>query len=171
MTNTFTDQDRELWRKAIKSPIEITQDHRRRILGYIDAETQVANAFKVSGLTPEQLEDKALNDPEALTKAEYDLIVRGYHIWDQDEVMADIDKRLALSSNDKMARIKAGIALTTPYKRVVEQAIYPRTEFFAAERRNSEAAVTAKVAENLDKPCLWIQRLISSGYTVEGKQP
>jgi hypothetical protein len=65
-----TNQDRELWRKATKTPSQITEEERRRILGYVDRDTPVTNAFKVSGLTPEQLEIKALTSPETLTKAD-----------------------------------------------------------------------------------------------------
>jgi hypothetical protein len=67
------DQDRNLWHKATETPIQITEEERLCILGYVDLDTQVTNAFKVSGLTPEQLENKALTNPETLTEAEFHL--------------------------------------------------------------------------------------------------
>jgi hypothetical protein len=70
--------DRDLWRKATETPSQITEEERRCILGYVDRDTQVANAFKISGLMPEQLENKALTNPETLTECH--LLQRGYHI-------------------------------------------------------------------------------------------
>ena len=121
------DQDRDLWHKATEAPSQVTEVEKRRILGCVDRDTQVASAFKVSGLTPEQLENKALTNPETLTKAQCHLLQRGYHICDHYEMMASIDSKLAWASDDTMAELDAWIALHTPHIEEVMDAVSRRT--------------------------------------------
>lgn len=72
-----TNQDGDFWRKATDTPCQITEEERRRILRCVDWDTHVANAFKVSGLTPKQLENKALPSGGTVTEAECQLLQGG----------------------------------------------------------------------------------------------
>lgn len=80
-----TNQDRDLWRKATETPDQITDEEKRAVLGLVNPATQIANAFKIRGLTPVELEYKTLTSPESLTEAECRLLQDGYHIWDHME--------------------------------------------------------------------------------------
>jgi hypothetical protein len=60
----------------------VTEAERLIVLRRADLTTQIANALEVSGLTPEELENKALTSPESMTFEECRLRGNGYHIWD-----------------------------------------------------------------------------------------
>ena len=128
---------------------------------------QVANDFKISGLTPEQLENKTLTNLETLTEAEYHLLQRGYHIWDHCEMMANIDSTLARTNDGQMAHLHARAALSTPHSNEVMKAVSRRTDFFADERAKVARMTMAMVAENMDKPSAWERRLTPSVRTLE----
>lgn len=75
-----TPRERELWAKAVESPHQLTEEEKLLVLEKADRATQIANAFQVSGLTPEELEEKALTQPVTLSYAECRFIKKGYYI-------------------------------------------------------------------------------------------
>jgi hypothetical protein len=165
-----TDQDRALWRKATETPSEITDEERRTILRLVDPATQVLNALKVSGTTPDQLEEKARTQPDSLTEAECRLLTHRYHIWSPHEALANSSIDWALE--DKMANLEAVSALSTPEDYALSQAVRARSDFFAEERRKASKVTMANVARNFDKPCMWVSRLIdaSKGFVEPTQQ-
>jgi hypothetical protein len=159
-----TEQDRELWRKATQTPNQITAEERRTVLRLADPATQIANALKISGMTPEELENNFLTSPESMTYEQCCLIQHGYHIWDHLESQAN-----SLSywpSADKMARIHAVVALQSPHDRAVSMAVSRRTDFFAQERRRGHEVTMAKVAEEMERPCKWVRKLIDPSVSI-----
>jgi hypothetical protein len=159
-----TEQDRELWRKATETPDQITAEERRTIFRLADPATQVANALKVSGMTPEELENKFLTNPESTTYEQCRLIQDGYHIWDHRESDANSPSRWPLADN--MAQIRAVVALESPHDKAVDMAVSRRTDFFAEERRRAGEVTMAKVAEEMGKPCKWVQKLIDPPVSI-----
>jgi len=101
---------RELWAKAVQTPDQLTAEERRSVLRQADPAAQVANVFKVSGLTPEELQNKALTSPESMTFEECRLIRNGYHIWDPSEALGN--SKIHWRSEDRTAHIKAHRALS-----------------------------------------------------------
>ena len=161
------DHDRELWRKATDTPGEITAEERLTILRRVDPATQVANTLKVSGMTPEQLEEKARTQSDTLTEAECCLLTHGYHIWSPSEYLAhsSIDQAL----EDQMAHQAAATALKTPEDYVRAEAVRVRSDFFAQERLKTSKARMANAAQNIDKPCTWVSRLIDPSKGIMGQ--
>jgi hypothetical protein len=53
-------QDQELWVKAIANPDGLTEVEKRTLIRKADTAIQATNALKITGLTPEELENKAL---------------------------------------------------------------------------------------------------------------
>ena len=162
-----TDHDRELWRKATETPEEITAEERLTILRRVDPATQVANALKVSGMTPEQLEEKARTHSDTLTEAECRLLTDGYHIWSPSEYLAHSSIDWALE--DQLAHQAAARALTTPEDYVLDKAVMSRSDFFAQERHKAVKVTMAKVAQNIDEPCTWVSRLIDPSKGIMGQ--
>lgn len=153
-----TEHDRELWRKAIEKPGEITLEEKRAILGLVDPTTQLTNSLAVSGMTPDQLEEKARTQPETLTEKECYLIDEGYHV---DGTRAHLDRSgVKWSHEDNMAREAAKDALRTPKDVELENAVTRRRNFFFRQQLKAAQDRMAKRGQNLDKPCTWISRLI-----------
>jgi hypothetical protein len=75
-----TPEQRALWRKAISFPEQLTSDEKQEILNEPDVATNNANILKISGLTPEEFLDKAEQDPNSLTPAEFLLIETDFYI-------------------------------------------------------------------------------------------
>jgi hypothetical protein len=62
--NAFpTSLERELWAKAVQTADQLTAEERHSVLRQAGPAAQVANVFKVSGLTPEELQNRALTSP------------------------------------------------------------------------------------------------------------
>jgi hypothetical protein len=80
-----TPKDRELWAKAIANPDQLTVQEKRTLFRKADPATQATNALKITGLTPEELENKALTSSESMTYDEACLVQDGCHIWDTAE--------------------------------------------------------------------------------------
>lgn len=158
--NLPTPQDRELWLKATQTPGEITDAERRIILRIADPETQLANSLSISGLTPEELEDKLFIRPESVTERECLLIQHGYHIWNNQEAMAN--GHMDWNIEDRMSRIHASLALKRPREREVERALRNRKEAFVMQRQEASRLRMAGVAEEMHQPCNWVQRLIDA---------
>jgi hypothetical protein len=159
-----TDHERELWRKATETPNQITAEERHIILRLADPATQVANTLKLSGMTPEELENKFLTSPESTTYEQCRLIQHGYHIWDYLESQAN--SLLCWPLADKMARIHAAAGLRSPHDRAVSMAVSRRTDFFAEERRRAREVTMAKVAAEMDTPCKWVRKLIDPSVSI-----
>ena len=162
-----TDSDRELWRKATDTPGEITAEERLTILRRVDPATQVANALKVSGMTPEQLEEKARTQPDTLKEAECRLLTYGYHIWSPSEYLAHSSIDWALE--DQLAHQAAERALKTPEDYVLAEAARVRSDFFAQKMIEAMKVRMANVGQNLSKPCTWVSRLIDPSKGIMGQ--
>ena len=80
-----TPERRALWQKAVSSPEQLTADEKQEILAEPDIATRNANILKISGLTPEEFMDKAEQDPNSLTEAEFLLIQTKFHIRTRHE--------------------------------------------------------------------------------------
>ncbi|TGO47230.1 hypothetical protein BOTNAR_0536g00100 [Botryotinia narcissicola] len=65
-----TERDRELWRKAIQTPEQITDEERRNILGLVDPTIQLSNSLEITGMSPDEFEKKPLEDQLANIDAE-----------------------------------------------------------------------------------------------------
>lgn len=82
-------------------------------------------------------------------------------------MMASIDSTLARTNDDQMAHLHACAALSTPHSNEVMEAVSCRTDFFADERAKVAKVTMAKVAEKMNKPCVWVRRLTPSVPTLE----
>jgi hypothetical protein len=118
-------------------------------------------------MTPEQLEEKARTQSDTLTEAECRLLTRGYHIWSPSEYLAHSSIDWALE--DKMAHQAAARALKTPEDYVLAEAVRVRSDFFAQEKRKASKVTMANVAQNSDKPCTWVSRLINPSKGIMGQ--
>ncbi|CAG8984152.1 hypothetical protein HYALB_00008153 [Hymenoscyphus albidus] len=149
---------RELWLKATQTPDQVTDDERRTILRMVDRDTQVANALKISGLTPEELEKKLLTQPESLTEQECNLIQNGYHIWTDQEKSAHSTFRWHI--DDQMAYIPAFVAVQTPHIEVVIRAVSRWMTALGDERLKITQMKMKEDLETMHQPCKWVQKLI-----------
>jgi hypothetical protein len=107
-----TDQDKPY---GARRPRLRPRSQKRRGARFSGSSTRLRkspNACKISGMTPEELENKALTDPEAAAEAECHLIQNRDHIWDHSEQMADSHITWALE--DQMANLSTTVALCTP---------------------------------------------------------
>lgn len=163
-----TSLDRELWAKAVQTPDQVTEAERLIVFRQPDLTTQVANSLKVSGLTPEELKDKALTNPESMTSKECNLLIHRFNIWSPGEGLAN--SSIHWDYEDVMANIKARRALATPRDDAVTKAASVRSDAFAAVRRKETEASMKKWAEDLYKPSKWIQKLIGAS-ALSGDQP
>ncbi|OBT81186.1 hypothetical protein VE02_10128 [Pseudogymnoascus sp. 03VT05] len=154
-----TPLERELWVKALQTPDQITEAERLVIFRQPDLTTQVANSLKVSGLTPEELQNKALTSPESMTSEECRLILNGYHIWNPREAIAN--STIHWSREDRVAHIEARCALATSQDNAVLSAVSVRSDDFAAARRKETQASMKKYAEDMNRPCKWVRNLIN----------
>ncbi|KAF5872696.1 uncharacterized protein Bfra_006059 [Botrytis fragariae] len=128
-----TQQDRALWRKAIQTPEETTDEERRNILGLVDPKTQLSNCLEITEMSPDEFEKKVLENPESLTMEECRLIQHGYHIWDNSEALA------------------ANVVLT---------AATLRASSLGKLRNESMKVLIQKAADDGGKSCAWVERLI-----------
>jgi hypothetical protein len=78
-----------LWDKAIQSPAEITQEEKHRILGWPTWEQMQENAQRYLGESVEELFQKAIANPEALTFAECRLVRDDFHVL---KVLESVDR-------------------------------------------------------------------------------
>ena len=65
-----------------------------------------------------------------------------------------------------MARIHAVAALKTPEEQTLSTAVIRRSNFFAEERAKARKVTMAKVAEEIDKPCKWVRKLIDPSVPI-----
>ncbi|KFX91927.1 hypothetical protein O988_07507 [Pseudogymnoascus sp. VKM F-3808] len=154
-----TPLERELWVKALQTPDQITEAERLVILRQPDLITQVANSLKVSGLTPEELQNKALTSPELMTYEECRLIQNNYHIWSRQESTAN--SPVYWGPEDFMACTKARQAVATSRDNAVKRAASARSRTFAAIQREEIQASMKKHAEVMYQPCKWVENLIN----------
>lgn len=156
--NHPTPQERELWVKALQTPDQVTEAERLVILRQPDATTQAANSLKVSGLTLEELQNKALTSPESMTPKECRLILDRYHIWSPQEATAN--SILRWGHEDITAHLKARHSIATSRDNDVLLAASVRSEVFAAAKRKEIQASMKKYAEDMNRPCKWVRNLI-----------
>ncbi|CAG8959762.1 hypothetical protein HYFRA_00001669 [Hymenoscyphus fraxineus] len=149
---------RELWLKATQTPDQVTDDERRTILRMVDRDTQVSNALKISGLTPEELEEKLLTQPSAMTEQECNLIQNGYHIWTDEEKSAHSTFHWHI--DDQMASITAFVAVQTPHIEAVIRAVSQWMTALGDERLKVTQIKMKEDLETLHQPCRWVQKLI-----------
>jgi hypothetical protein len=154
-----TPLERELWVKVLQTPDQITEAERLVILRQPDLATQVANSLKVSGLTLEELQNKALTSPESMTSEECRLVLDRYHIWSPQEATAN--SILRWGHEDLMAHIKARHAIATSRDNAVLLAASVRSNVFAAAKRKEIQASMKKYAEDMNRPCKWVRNLIN----------
>lgn len=157
--NRPTPLKRELWDKALQTPDQITEAERLVILRQPDLTTQVANSLKVSGLTPEELQNKALTSPETMTYEECNLILNSYHIWSPQE--ATSNSPLYWGHEDFTAQAKAHHAVATSRDNDVLLAASVRSEVFAAAKRKEIQTSMNRFAEDMNRPCKWVRNLIN----------
>lgn len=154
-----TPQERELWVKALQTPDQVTEAERLVILRQPDATTQAANCLEVSGLTPEELQDKALTSPHSMTHEECRLILDSYHIWSPQEATAN--SVLRWGHEDYMAQTKAHHAVATSRDNAVLIAASVRSDVFAEAKRKEIQTSMKKYAEDMNRPCKWVRNLIN----------
>ncbi|OBT80499.1 hypothetical protein VF21_00857 [Pseudogymnoascus sp. 05NY08] len=153
-----TPLERELWAKAVQTPDQVTEAERLVVLRQADLNTQIANALEVSGLAPEELENKALTSPESMTFEECRLMRNGYHIWDPWEATAN--SKIHWCHEDRTAHMKARRALVTPRDDAVSLAVSRRGNDFSAARAKETKARLESYAEDMKQPCKWVRKLI-----------
>ncbi|KAF7899411.1 hypothetical protein BELL_0097g00140 [Botrytis elliptica] len=153
-----TEQDRELWRKAIQTPEQITEEERRNILGLVDPTTQISNCLEITGMSPDEFEKKVLQNPESLTMDECRLIQYGYHIWDNSEALAA--SKMTWPLEDQLANIDAEVAVLTPHEDAILTAACLRASSLGKLRNDAMKASIQKAADDGGKPCAWVERLI-----------
>lgn len=153
-----TPLERELWAKAVQTPDQITEAERLIVLRQADLTTQIANALEVSGLTPEELENKALTSPELMTSEECLLMGNGYHIWDPWEALAN--SKIHWCHEDRTAHMKARRALVTPRDDAVSSAVRHRANDFSAARAKETKARLESHVKDMNQPCKWVRKLI-----------
>ncbi|KFZ11325.1 hypothetical protein V502_07604 [Pseudogymnoascus sp. VKM F-4520 (FW-2644)] len=153
-----TPQERELWAKALQTPDQVTEAERLVILRQPDATTQAANCLEVSGLTPEELQDKALSSPDSMTHEECRLILSSYHIWSPEEATANCP--IYWGHEDNTALTKAQYAVATTRENEVLIAASIRSDVFADAKRKEIQASMKKYAEDMNRPCKWVRNLI-----------
>ncbi|TGO33455.1 hypothetical protein BHYA_0245g00080 [Botrytis hyacinthi] len=163
-----TERDRELWRKAIQTPEAITDEERRIILGLVDSATQLSNCLRISGMTPDDLERKALAEPAFLTQDECRLIQYGYHDWDPSEYLDNRKLSDDWNPEDKKAQTSARVALKTRNDKAVLLASVRRLAEFADQESEDFKNTMKEVAEGTGKPCSWVKRLMNSESTTTG---
>ncbi|TGO13164.1 hypothetical protein BTUL_0075g00090 [Botrytis tulipae] len=153
-----TERDRELWRKAIQTPEQITDEERRNILGLVDPTTQLSNCLEITRMSPDEFEKKVLQNPESLTMDECRLIQYGYHIWDNSQALAA--SKMTWPLEDQLANIDAEVAIITPHEDAILTAASLRASSLGKLRNEAMKASIKKAADGGGKPCAWVERLI-----------
>jgi hypothetical protein len=145
--------------KAIANPDQLTTLEKQTLLQKADPTTQATNALKITGLTPEELENKALTSSEAMTYDEARLVQDGYHIWDTAE--REANRTLSWPYEDFIAHIAASVAVQTPDERAIMAAVSRRTSDLLAARH---MGIMEKYNEDFKSgvPCKWVRNLIDS---------
>jgi hypothetical protein len=105
--------------KAIANPDQLTTLEKQTLLQKADPTTQATNALKITGLTPEELENKALTSSEAMTYDEARLVQDGYHIWDTAE--REANRTLSWPYEDFIAHITASVQFKHPMRGLLWQ--------------------------------------------------
>ena len=122
-TIATTPEQRALWQKAISFPEQLTADEKQQILNEPDIATKNANILKISGLTLDEFLDKAEQDPNSLTPAEFLLIQTKFHIRTRHE-NADISRvRLGRSNEDRQLHGEAFRTVYNPRVLEIQRAI------------------------------------------------
>ncbi|OBT97635.1 hypothetical protein VE01_04541 [Pseudogymnoascus verrucosus] len=152
-----TPRERELWTKALQTPDQVTEAEKVIILRLADVATQAASVFKVSGLTPGELQSKALTTPESLTEEECHLISNRYHIWNPYQACAN--SIMHWSNEDQTAHWEALCAVATPRDDALSLAVGLRSDHFAAARMKKSREDMATHAQDIDRPCKWVRKL------------
>ncbi|CZR65715.1 uncharacterized protein PAC_15615 [Phialocephala subalpina] len=150
-----TDQDRELWTKAGQSPNELSEEEKLSALRLAKPATQATNTLKVTGLTLEELQTKALTDPKSMTLAECQLIKDGYRILNPAEKTANDPG--TWPSEDFQAYLRVCLALRTPRDWDIVDAADEQANTIVTARGK---AMMEQYAEDMEQPCPWVRRLI-----------
>lgn len=153
-----TDAERSAWAKAIHDPTSLTPSEKLTALGLPDPETQETTTRQVTGLSVEQLQNKALTTPESLTLSECTFIQSGYRILSPAEI-AD-RQELYWSDSDRDAILQAQIKLRTRREWDIERLVEDRV-FKLSEERNR--VVMEGYRRDMEAPCAWVRRVIGGG--------
>jgi hypothetical protein len=154
-------QDRELWAKAVANPDQLTTLEKRTLLRKADPATQATNAatnaLKITGLTPEELDNKALTSGESMTYDEARLVQDGCHIWDTAEREANCTTLWPYE--DWIAHITARVAVQTLDESAIMAAVSRRASDLLEARHKG---ITEKYNEDFKSnvPCGWVRKLI-----------